>query len=276
MLDQDTARALLVVADECQARLALLGDRHQLAAVGRGGVLDLAAAAADRVDPGACLNLESVRVFIRTNADGVTVRDDEYAALTLAMRRGNDSGAVFDALLARNQIRLHTDTEALRDALAEVAANSPSADVALVANTLEQVDALNAAVRARLVAAGRVDNTNVVTIRTGQRIGAGDRIATRRNDRDLDVANRDTWTVTAIDGRSGLHVTPYTAGGGDVPAGESPQRAPRTSGCCPPTTSATTSSWPTPPPCTASRGLPSAPRTCCSASPTAPPRPTSA
>jgi hypothetical protein len=43
MLDQDTAGALLTVADECQARLALLGDRHQLAAVGRGGVLDLAA-----------------------------------------------------------------------------------------------------------------------------------------------------------------------------------------------------------------------------------------
>ena len=42
MLDQDTARALLTVADECQVRVALLGDRHQLAAVGRGGVLDLA------------------------------------------------------------------------------------------------------------------------------------------------------------------------------------------------------------------------------------------
>ncbi len=44
MLDQDTARALLTVADECRVRVALLGDRHQLAAVGRGGVLDLAAA----------------------------------------------------------------------------------------------------------------------------------------------------------------------------------------------------------------------------------------
>ncbi len=47
MLDQDTARALLAIADEAQARVALLGDRHQLAAVGRGGVLDLAVRAAD-------------------------------------------------------------------------------------------------------------------------------------------------------------------------------------------------------------------------------------
>ena len=43
MLDQDTARALLTVADETGARVALVGDRHQLPAVGRGGVLDLAA-----------------------------------------------------------------------------------------------------------------------------------------------------------------------------------------------------------------------------------------
>jgi len=42
MLDQDTARALLTIADETGARLVLIGDRHQLPAVGRGGVLDLA------------------------------------------------------------------------------------------------------------------------------------------------------------------------------------------------------------------------------------------
>jgi hypothetical protein len=43
MLDQDTARALVTIADETGARLALVGDRHQLPAVGRGGVLDLTA-----------------------------------------------------------------------------------------------------------------------------------------------------------------------------------------------------------------------------------------
>ena len=40
MLDQDTARALLTIADETGARVAFVGDRHQLPAVGRGGVLD--------------------------------------------------------------------------------------------------------------------------------------------------------------------------------------------------------------------------------------------
>jgi exodeoxyribonuclease V alpha subunit len=42
MLDQDTAHALLAIADQYAARVALFGDRHQLPAVGRGGVLDLA------------------------------------------------------------------------------------------------------------------------------------------------------------------------------------------------------------------------------------------
>jgi len=47
MLDQDTARALLTIADEHGARIAFMGDRHQLPAVGRGGVLDLAARCAN-------------------------------------------------------------------------------------------------------------------------------------------------------------------------------------------------------------------------------------
>ena len=41
----------------------------------------------------------------------------------------------------------------------------------------------------------------------GERIGLGDRVATRRNDPDLGVANRQTWTVTGIgeDGHLILH-----------------------------------------------------------------------
>jgi exodeoxyribonuclease V alpha subunit len=222
MLDQDTARALITVADECQARLALLGDRHQLAAVGRGGVLDLAVA---QVDPAACLTLETVHRFIRTDDTGQMVPDREYAELTLAMRRGDNPGAVFDALHARGRIRLHPDPAALQDALAAIGADHGRAgDVAVVVDTREHVRELNAAIRGRLVADGRVDDSGVVTTQAGQRIGTGDRIATRRNDRDLEVANRDTWTVTAVGRRGGLLVTADTATGdvsrGDVtPAG---------------------------------------------------------
>ena len=216
MLDQDTARALLTVADECQVRVALLGDRHQLSAVGRGGVLDLAIGQAD---PAATLTLDAVHRFTRTDEKGCPTPDAGYAELTLAMRTGEDPGAVFDALLARGQIELFPDTAALRDALAATAAESYAAgrQVAVVVDTREQAAELNTAIQERLAVAGRVDDRTVAVTGAGERIGAGDRIATRRNDRHLDVANRDTWTVTAVGRRGGLLVTPAATPTGTVP-----------------------------------------------------------
>jgi exodeoxyribonuclease V alpha subunit len=225
MLDQDTARALLTVADECQVRVALLGDRHQLTAVGRGGVLDLAAR---QVDPTAHLTLDAVHRFTRTDGTGRIVPDSEYADLTLAMRRGEDPGAVFDALTARGQIRLHPDAASLHDTIAAIAAASSrqGEPVAVVVDTREQAADLNAAIRERLVADGRVDDNKAVTTRAGQRIGGGDRVVTRRNDRDLGVANRDTWTVTAVGPPGELAVTPAGAAEGDVtPAVVTPSRS---------------------------------------------------
>jgi exodeoxyribonuclease V alpha subunit len=206
MLDQDTALALLTIADEHDVRLALLGDRHQLSAVGRGGALDLAARWAV---PDACLTLDVVHRFTRDIADANgstrTVPDVKYADLTVAMRTGDSPGDVFDVLLARNQIQLHSSAADLQAALAEtVAAHYSNGDhVAVVVDTRDQAGALNAAIRARFVAAGRVDDSRATSTGAGERIGVGDRVATRRNDRDLDVANRDMWTVTGSTGTAG-------------------------------------------------------------------------
>jgi exodeoxyribonuclease V alpha subunit len=90
MLDQDTARTLLAVVDERRVRVALLGDRHELAAVGRGGVLDLALRA---TDPAARPTLDTVHRFIHTDDAGRMIPDTDYAELTLAMRRGQDPKA---------------------------------------------------------------------------------------------------------------------------------------------------------------------------------------
>ncbi|PZS16462.1 MAG: TrwC relaxase [Pseudonocardiales bacterium] len=209
MLDQDTARALLTIADEHRTRVALVGDRHQLSAVGRGGVLDLAARWAD---PEACLTLDTVHRFTRniTTPQGATktVADTEYADLSLAMRAGDDPSGVFDALVARGQVRIHNDDGARTRALAEVAAASlvTRFPTAVVADTRDEVAELNAAVRDRLIAVGRVDDGGT-TSGTGQRIGAGDRIATRHNDRDLDVANRDVWTIVDVGWHGGIVVS---------------------------------------------------------------------
>ena len=202
MLDQDSAQALMVIADDQHARVALVGDRHQLPAVGRGGVLDLAARWAD---PEACLTLQAVHRFA----------DPAYAQLSLSMRKGapNSPGMVFDALLARGEVRIYPTPAARTQALAAIAAAAAAAATAtrtttgknrhgggvlLVADTREQVAELNGSIRERLVAGGHVDDTEVLTTWAGERIGVGDQIATRRNDRDADVANRDTWTVTRL------------------------------------------------------------------------------
>ena len=101
-------------------------------------------------------------------------------------------------------------------------------DGLIVADTREQVATLNAAIRdhrhtARLTGelttglTGRLTGEpETLTTVAGELVGVGDRIATRRNDRSLDVANRDTWTVTAADPDEGLTVTGRT--GGAVPA----------------------------------------------------------
>ncbi len=111
MLDQDTARALLTLADETRRRVALVGDRHQLPAVGRGGVLDLAAHWAQ---PEAVLSLEVVHRFT----------DPAYAELSLAMRTAVRAGEVFDDLTARDQVRLYPSEAERTQALADLAAAS--------------------------------------------------------------------------------------------------------------------------------------------------------
>lgn len=191
MLNQDTARALLTIADEAGARVALVGDRHQLPAVGRGGVLDHALAWAH---PTAVVTLERVHRFT----------DPDYAALSLRMRKGDDPAAVFDALYHRGSIVVHPSDSERTAALADAGA----AGDLVVADTREHVASLNAAIRDQRRAdptAG--DPADSMATARGERIGLGDRVATRRNDPALGVANRQTWTVARIgeDGHLILH-----------------------------------------------------------------------
>lgn len=178
MLDQDTARALLTLADETGARVAFVGDRHQLPAVGRGGVLDHAIAWAH---PTAVARLEKVHRFA----------DPDYAALSLRMRTGEDPGAVFDALRRRGYVVIHPSDSERTAAIAEV---GTCGDL-VIADTREQVGELNAAIRDRRTTAPRPRS---ITTARGEQIGVGDRIATRHNDPRLQVANRQTWTVVGV------------------------------------------------------------------------------
>jgi conjugative relaxase-like TrwC/TraI family protein len=202
MLDQDTARALFTIADETGARVALVGDRHQLPAVGRGGVLDHAVTWAH---PTAVVTLGTVHRFA----------NPDYAALSLKMRTGEDPEAVFDALHGRGQIVIHSSEPERTTTLAAAGA----AGEAVIADTREQVADLNAAIRERKK---RAENPRreIITAR-GERLGLGDRVATRRNDPVLQITNRQTWTVTGVGDDGSLTLRDSLRGRGrdrEVPA----------------------------------------------------------
>ena len=128
---------------------------------------------------------------------------------------------------------------------------------AVAADTGEQVRDLNTAIRAARAEAGHVNDKGATTTLAGDRIGVGDVVATRRNDRQLNVANRDTWTVTAV-----------TPDGGA--AGHRFRSVP---GFCPPATPRSTSNWLMRRPCMGCRATPPTPATfCCPSTPPPPPR----
>lgn len=186
MIDQDTALALLTIADESRVRVAFVGDRHQLPAVGRGGVLDHAVR---WVDPNGYVPLEAVHRF----------RDPDYADPTLKMRNGEQPVLVFDQLATDGHVAVHDDEHHRTNAIVTAVVEGLAAGrgVIVAADTRAQVLELNLAIRGALIRAGIVDGYDEVPVPGGP-IGAGDKIVTRRSDTDLAVANRDSWTVTQV------------------------------------------------------------------------------
>lgn len=176
MLDQDTALALLTLADEARTTVALVGDRAQLPAVGRGGVLDMAVQLSART-----FDLTGVHRFA----------DPQYADLTVQLRSGENPGLLFDQLRALDLITLHASPEDLHTTIGESARDGD----AITTATNEEARTLNTRLRQVRVQRGQVDDTHTTTGADGLPIGAGDTIQTRHNDAALAVANRQTWTV---------------------------------------------------------------------------------
>lgn len=179
MLDQDTAHALLTVTAGAGATVALVGDRAQLPAVGRGGVLDMAAQIRGRT-----CDMTELHRF----------RDADYAALTLRMRDRVNPGDVFDRLAAMGLIALYDDDDHARERITAHARDGEAVTVA----TNDEAAALNESIRTGRVERGEVDDAVTATGSDGLPIGAGDLIQTRKNDTALGVANRQQWVVQHV------------------------------------------------------------------------------
>jgi len=179
MLDQDTAIALLTVTAEAGATVALVGDRAQLAAVGRGGVLDMAAHIRGRT-----FDMAEVHRFT----------DPAYAEITVRMRDGRNPGAVFDQLTAQGLIRLHASSDKVREHIAQQRNDGDAVTV----TSNDEAARINDRIRDERTRRGLVDDTTTATGSDGLSIGLGDLIQTRKNDTGLGVANRQQWIVQHI------------------------------------------------------------------------------
>lgn len=83
----------------------------------------------------------------------------------------------------------------------------------LIAETRENVTALNVRARAALILDGTLKPGPEITLSNGSAAGVGDTIVTRRNDRRLRnrhgwVRNGQTWTITAIRGDGSVTIRP--------------------------------------------------------------------
>ena len=191
MFAQDTARALLTITQEAGATVALVGDRAQLPAVGRGGALDMAAQLGGRT-----YDMTELHRFA----------DAEYASLTLTMRDRENPGELFDRLATMGLVTLHADEEHARDHITDHA----SVGEAITVASNDEAAALNERIRAARVDRGEVDDTITSTGSDELPIGRGDLIQTRKNDTGLGAANRQQWIVqhVAEDGTVYAHEAP--------------------------------------------------------------------
>ncbi|MCK8475841.1 MobF family relaxase [Microbacterium aurugineum] len=187
MLDQDTAIALLTVTAEAGATVTLVGDGAQLAAVGRGGVLDMAAQLRGRT-----FDMAEVHRFT----------DPDYAEVTVRMRDGRDPGAVFDRLTTLGLVRLHASDEEVRE---HIAAQRREEEAVTVTSN-DEARTVNARIREERVARGEVDDRRTTTGRDSLPVGVGDVIQTRKNNTGIGVANRQNWIVQHIEENGTLRV----------------------------------------------------------------------
>ena len=187
MVGTHSLAALTRLADTSRWRVALVGDGHQLQAVGRGGMFH------ELSLTGRVHALDRIHRFT----------EDWEAAASLKLRRG-DSRAL-DDYIAHDRVIPGTFDEQLTlivDRWRQT--HDAGQTLAITASSNDHVDRINAAIQSARADAGDVDTKNLAPIAGGEFACTGDVIVTRRNDRRLTttttdlVRNRETWTVTSI------------------------------------------------------------------------------
>jgi len=168
-------------------RLAMVGDPHQLQAVGRGGMF------AEICTTARTIELEHVHRFI----------NEWEATASLQLRHGDP--AALDAYLSHDRIVPGSIDEHLdRIANAWQQRHQAGESLAITTTLNEHVDKINRHIQHTRIRTGVLDPAVAVAIADGDIAMIGDVIATRRNQRQLHtstgdiVRNRERWTITNI------------------------------------------------------------------------------
>ena len=196
MVGTDSLDRLVRLAEVQRWRLVMIGDPHQLQAVGRGGMFS------ELCRLGRTHQLATIHRF--TN-------EWEQDA-TLGLRSGDPKA--LDSYLARDRIRPGTIDDHLKAIADAWITHHRSGDtVAVTAETNVQVNQLNEAIQARRRDAGHIDDRHVAAIAGAETAGVGDVVVSRRNDRTLHtssgepVRNREHWHVDHVHRDGSLTVT---------------------------------------------------------------------
>jgi conjugative relaxase-like TrwC/TraI family protein len=185
------------------AKLLLVGDHRQLAAVGAGGALR--------------------HLFHEVGATELTTlwrfSDPWEAEVTVRLRDGDLE--VIDEYLTHDRVHTGTAsllTDELYDAWqADIDGGNTSVMLAVSNRTVAQ---LNQRARRDRIAAGQVRDDDVITLADGTRVGEGDTVVTRKNRSDIKlfagkdwVHNGDLWEVETVHDDGSLTVSHLRHGG---------------------------------------------------------------
>jgi conjugative relaxase-like TrwC/TraI family protein len=194
---------LVTLAVSQRWRLVLVGDPRQLQPVGRGGMFD------ELCRSGRTHELATIHRFRHTweQAASLKLRAGDTDALDAYIDHGRVTEGTFEQLAAEA-------------AHAWIDHTSAGRGVAVVAETNQQVDALNAAIQQARRQRGQLGHP-VVRVAGGETAAIGDIVATRRNNRALrtdraePIRNRDRWVVLDV-GRNGNLTVSHLEGHGQV------------------------------------------------------------
>ena len=187
-------RQMAVLAKHCAdagASLVLVGDDRQLRPIGRGGAFN---AAREMAGETAIESVRRQRLEWQREASVAFGRGQATAALGAYIEQGRVQWAA-----SRGSAR----TALVRDYAAAVEQGQSTGGLLALAHRRRDVAELNAEIRGRLKAQGRLGEEKRFTLRQGERraeidLAAGDRIVFTQNDRQLEVKNGSFGTVLEL------------------------------------------------------------------------------